>query len=47
MSFGLQEYANSYGAVSVEDSPRWNQRDQHWQDLVRLEEAVKLLASGN
>lgn len=47
MSFGLQEHANSYGAVPVEDSPRWNQRDQHWKNLVRSKEAVKLLARGS
>ena len=30
----LKEPASPYGAVSVEDSAGWNQRHQHWQDLV-------------
>ncbi len=32
----VQEFAGSYGALPLEDSSRWDQRDQHRQDLVLL-----------
>lgn len=32
----VQEFAGPYGALPLEDSSRWNQRDQHRQDLVLL-----------
>ena len=32
----VQEFAGSYGALPLEDTSRWNQRDQYWQDLVLL-----------
>jgi small subunit ribosomal protein SAe len=34
MPLGFQELAGSHGALPLEDSSRWYQRDQHWQDLV-------------
>ena len=36
MPSGVQEFAGSHGALPLEDSPRWDQRDQHRQDLVLL-----------
>ena len=35
----LKEPPSPHGAIPLEDSPRWNQRDQHWQDLVRKDGA--------
>ena len=32
----VQELAGSYGALPLEDSSRWDQRDQYRQDLVML-----------
>ena len=32
----VQEFAGSYGALPLEDTSRWNQRDQYRQDLVLL-----------
>ena len=47
MPFGVQEFAGSYGALPLEDSTRWDQRDQHWQDLVLLSYRIHVLNTAN
>ncbi|KAL8877528.1 MAG: hypothetical protein Q9198_004469, partial [Flavoplaca austrocitrina] len=34
MSPWLKKSPGSYGAISMEDSPGWYQRNQYWQDMV-------------
>ena len=47
MPSGVQEFAGPHGALPLEDSTRWDQRDQHWQDLVLFFYEILALNTAN
>ena len=47
MPSGIQEFAGSHGALPLENSSRWDQRDQYRQNLVPLFYRLRALDGAN